>query len=42
MKTREAKQKQKELLDISNVDSKIILESKMQTNETNMQIPLLR
>lgn len=42
MKTRETKRKQKDLLDVSDVNSKIILESKTQTNERTMQIPLLR
>ncbi|XP_012233348.1 mpv17-like protein [Linepithema humile] len=42
MKTLETKRKQKELLDVSDVNSKIILESKTQTNGRNMQIPLLR
>lgn len=42
MKALVAKQKQKESLYINDVNSKIILESKMRTNERNMQISLLR
>ncbi|XP_032675733.1 mpv17-like protein [Odontomachus brunneus] len=42
MKTLQAKQEQKKLVEVSDVNSKIISEYKVQTSERSMQVPLLR